>query len=308
MKFLGNLLVAVLLVAALLCPLPFLRSPLAERLLDSAHLPLFLGITCWLHALFPSSSRRLRLAGPAIAAVAIAALGELIQPFTGRSASLLDFRNGIFGVSAACAWIAVREAQGPRIRYWLVASGSLLLALIAALPAAQEWRGSRLRLLQFPLLGDFESESELRLWTPQGGEAAGDFSTHIQFSPEHATHGNRALEVRTGQGSWAGVSYAAGDLDWSRYSRLMADFYNPGNSFQLGIRVDDDGDCQSYGQRFDREWTLTPGTNRLEIPIGEMELAPRGRKLHLQSIRRLVFFTGPNAPGRTFFLDHVRLE
>jgi hypothetical protein len=285
----------------------FQDSALWERLMDAAHLPLFFGITWYFHLLLPPDGRRgarvLKIAG---AGACLAGLVELVQPLTGRSGSIVDFRNGVAGVLAGC--VAVQVWQTRSARRWgpvlvLVVGGAFAWALW---PAWLEGQGVLWRGRQFPLLGDFEAPAELRLWQAQGGE--GKSLTEVHITAEHATRGAHALQVATGRGSWSGVNYVAGDRDWSARRILAADFFNPEAEFTLYVRVDDDGDCDRMGQRFDREWHLKPGSNRLEITTADLENGPQGRKLNLRAIRRVVFFTGQDQPGRTFFLDNVRLE
>ncbi len=109
-------------------------------------------------------------------------------------------------------------------------------------------------------------------------------------------------------GDWPGISFNAGEQDWSNYDALACEVYNPLTPFILRVRVDDDGDCSRYGMRYDREIRLTNGWNNIVIPTSEIARAPTNRRLNLKAIRRLALFIDQHTAPQTFFLDNVRLE
>jgi hypothetical protein len=297
---------ALVVGVALFWPIRFkVDSAFWERLMDGMHLPLFFAVTLWLEMLWPKSEPPIRILKIALTAIAIAGLVELIQPLTGRSDSIVDFRNGILGAVLGAITVLARIAKSKQ-RIAAAMFATIAFAAASFWPAFQEWQGIQWRHSHFPLLGDFEATAELRVWTAQGG-SSNSVSSVLQSS-EHPSRGQLSLKVSCGAGSWAGVSFAAGGTDWSSHSKLIADLFNPADSFTLGIRVDDDGNCSKYGQRFDRELKMTNGLNHLLIFTADLEKGPSNRKLNLHAIHRLALFTGADQPARTFFLDNVRLE
>jgi hypothetical protein len=279
-----------------------------DRLLDAGHLPLFGSLALVFHVTLPvqrpgSVAHSVRSAALSIL---VAATVELVQPLVGRTESWLELRNGIFGALLGATGLALRHARSRMTTGLAWVASSLALSAVALAPAWDEWQGIRWRHANFPLLGDFESEVELHLWRPQGG--SGHSPTIIQLSAEQTKCGQHSLRIQTGAGDWAGVSYCAGDKDWSAFKLLAFDVCNSGEPFTLSLRVDDNGDCSKFGSRYDNGFPLTNGWNHLAIPLRELERGPRDRKLNLHAIRRLALFTGANEPARTFFLDHVRLE
>jgi hypothetical protein len=279
-----------------------------DRLLDAGHLPLFFCyalLLWWTNPCYAGSPAR-RIFISASITIAIAGLVELVQPSFGRTKSIEDFRNGALGAVIAGATLCLRQTRRDRV-WWALLAGVAALACGSLLePAWKEGHGILWRHSNFPILGDFEEIPELRLWEAQGGSE--NSTTAIAFSREHASRGLQSLQVRTGAGSWAGVSYSAGDQDWRGRRALSLDVFNPGPSFPISLRVDDDGDCSKYGQRYDDGFAVTNGWNHLSVPMAAVENGPRARKLNLRNIRRLAIFTGESQPGREFFIDYVHLE
>ncbi|MBI5772726.1 MAG: hypothetical protein HZA89_03160 [Verrucomicrobia bacterium] len=279
-----------------------------ERLMDAAHLPFFAGVTLVFFTLLGGgkiySLRPAALA--ALATTALAAFIEWLQPHFGRTESVEDFRNGVFGIVIAAGALTLFSFKKGKWPWLVLGAGAAALICVATQPAWQEWRGLVWRQNNFPLLGDFESETELHLWRPQGGAAKSPSTASLAAG--HATHGGKSLHVKAGAGSWAGVSYSAGDKDWSGRRALAWSVFNPGAAFTLSLRIDDDGDCERAGQRYTDGFTVKPGWNHFQVPLADIEHGPRTRKLNLKAIRRAAFFTGEREPAREFFLDYVRLE
>ncbi|HEY2341717.1 MAG TPA: hypothetical protein VGH90_01750, partial [Chthoniobacteraceae bacterium] len=161
-----------------------------ERLMDAVHLPYFAGIA----VLFFSSLRaegmgrisRVLIAG--LAAVIWAGTVEILQPYTGRTEDIIDFRNGAIGIVLA-AVVLLR----PRLLLPAVAVG-IGASLWIVQPAWRELRAIWWRRSHFPLLGDFESDDELRIWQIPDTEPA---NTRLSRSTEVATRGKCSLKVTT---------------------------------------------------------------------------------------------------------------
>jgi hypothetical protein len=279
-----------------------------ERLLDAGHFPLFFSYASLLWWTNPWKSRSpgRRLITSVSVTIALAGLVELVQPSFGRTKSGEDFRNGALGALIAGAVLFLAQENRGRLWWAVLAGVTSVICCLLLEPAWLEGRGILWRRAHFPMLGDFEEVSEKCLWEAQGGSEHSP--TSIAFSSEHASRGRQSLGVMTGQGSWAGVTYFAGDQDWREGRGLSLEVFNPGPAFLLSLRVDDDGDCSKYGQRYDDGFAVTNGWNHLRAPMTAIENGPRGRQLNLKKIRRLAIFTGEAQPSRQFFLDYVRLE
>jgi hypothetical protein len=100
--------------------------------------------------------------------------------------------------------------------------------------------------------------------------------------------------------------------DWRGHSVLKIDLVNPGDrSLRLVVRVHDAMHDQRHEDRFNRAFTLAPGSRRvLEIPIDDIESAPRGRPLDLSRVAAIGLFEGsrPAPVGAVFYLARIWLE
>ena len=276
--------------------------------MDACHLPLFLGLTLVFHSYLRCWNRRAWLqklaAGASAALLAIAT--EWLQPLVGRDDSIQDLINGFLGIVIAVFGLTVfkpNSSNPARVAWAMLTIGA---SLYVGWPAGQEWRGIQVRNANFPILGDFESAAELRVWYPQGGTT--NRPTQISISSTLASRGHHSLQVQLGATDWPGVNFNAGEMDWSGYRTLAFDIHNSGATFDLILRVDDDGDCSRQDLRCLRGFPVTNGWNRLVVPVAELERAPKKRRLNMRAIRRLVLFSDGQAVPPSFFLDNVRLE
>ncbi|MEQ2010219.1 MAG: VanZ family protein [Limisphaerales bacterium] len=275
---------------------------------DMGHIPMLAWLAAVLLYALPE-----RVQPPARRHVVVFALAfafavgiELLQPFFGRSRSLADVINGAIGAGLALTGIVAWQQSGSwlwRGGHALALAGALMVALW---PAYEEWRGIRWRQMHFPSLGDFEDAAELRLWRSQGGSRGQP--TNASLTRARASQGEQSLRVVGGAGDWAGVSYSAGDKDWTAFRALSLDVFNPRDPFTIFVRVDDNGDCAKLADRFERGFELARGWNRLRVPTAEIEHGPKERRLNMKAVRRVSVFSGDGEPQRFWFLDNVRLE
>ena len=273
-----------------------------QRLFDSLHVPLFAATTFALYRILrvarPAHSFNLAISAAIVAVAAI--LIETLQPFFGRSASLIDLRNGLFGVAVATGWAALPPDCAFSTKL-LQAFSSIAVFLYTLHPAYNEYRVNAWRDAHLPLLADFEDEQELQLWRPTGGAS-------IELSAERALTGAHSLLVQTRSGDWSGVGLRGGDSAWSRYGALEIGVFNDSAaSFTLGVRIDDARPSPNFSERFNRGIPLASGWNRLRIPIAEIAAGPKEKRLDMDSIRRMVLFVAPEEPPRRLFIDGVKL-
>ena len=272
-----------------------------ERSMDFAHIPVMAGLAAvtLFAPVFPRrTSPGFRLIATALFVVVFGGSIEIIQPYFGRTKSMVDFLNGSVGTVLGLAAVQMWRRPG-RLRL-----ACLFLALAATLPAVlpalAEFRGIVWRKWNFPLLAGFESASEMTAWRGIDG-------AELHRSRAHCTSGKRSLQVAFQNGQLPGAEFLPGQLDFRAYDTLEFDAFNPGGPFSLILRVDDDG---PHGTVADRaHWTvvLAPGLNHIAIPLAALEHAPKTRPLHLNAIRRLVFFVVTRNRGYEVFLDSIRL-
>jgi VanZ family protein len=295
------------IVVATLVPLGESPAPrLARALADAAHLPVFAALTLLLFALAPAGPRALgSIARAAGGAAALALVVELLQALVGRTASLQDLAVGWTGVVLAAWGLALRLPRFTRRGRALHGLVAALATLFVLAPAWPEWRAARLRLRNLPQIGDFEDDLELRLWVARRGR--GMAPSRLAPSTEHAVAGRRSLRVESEGGSWGGVEYAGGRLNCRGYRALAFSVINPGEPFQLQVRLQQAtllGEPPAASTPF----SIGVGTQRVRVPLDRSLAAASGEPLDLARIARIAFISGRDQPPLVWYLDDVRLE
>ena len=271
-----------------------------ERLMDFSHLPLmFVLAVVTVHSpVFPKrATLKLRMLLTGLFLIAFGAVVEVIQPYFGRTESIVDFRNGAWGTVLGLA--AVEVWQRPR---WGRRAAYLILLIASTIPsfrpAFTEARGIIWRKWNFPLLADFEAAVELTAWHAVGGG-------EIQRTREHSAEGSWALRLGLVHGTLPGAEFLPDELDWRGYATLSFEAFVPGPPVSLIVRVDDDGPHATVADRAHGTAALATGSNHIVLSVKALEHTPRNRLLNLAAIRRLVFFT--QSQSGPVFLDALRL-
>ena len=152
------------------------------------------------------------------------------------------------------------------------------------------------------ILFDFESDADLdRLrWNCR---------TLYSLSTEHVTHGTRSLKLELFPSDYPGLLANLSVTDWRGFTTLSFDIYNPSaEPVQATVHIDDRKESYDYGERFNKRFALSPGPNRVVIPLGQMFTSGSGRLLHAGHITRfLVYVPNPVKPI-TLYLDHILLS
>ena len=300
---------ALLCVAGFFIPFHFETDALFYiHLMDASHLPIFLGLTLFAYRYWPWElvPRRRRLAAAGSMLMFSGAI-EIIQPLTGRSESWTDLTNGVVGILIALLFLATRSSP---TRWQLLLIPLTIAGFGMAFgPAWKESAGLRWRASHFPLLADFESDDELRLWLGTGlGNVRSD-GTAVERSREHASHGEWSLRIlTTTAATWPGVRILNGKQDWRGKENFAFDVWCDGPAFTLSIRIDDDFPHKHYQERFNDAFDIKPGWNHIAIPTAEIETKPKYRRLNLAAIQRTIFYVNEPKTEHTFFIDHLRLE
>lgn len=227
---------------------------------------------------------------------------EWLQPYVGRTASWADIQFSLLGMFIALSGVLVwRSLKSPLLRAMHILFCVMAVVWIVR-PVWHEWHPLWLREQQFPLLGDFEHQLELRLWRAHGQHA------QVSLSDQHVVSGVNALQVKINKGVWLGVRYAAGDQDWRKYKSLAMTLYNPGASFKMNIRIDDNVNTfPEYSERYNAQFQIREGISTLLIPLVDIAAGPKSRSLDLSRIRKMILFLSKNEQPRLFYLDNVRL-
>jgi VanZ family protein len=257
-----------------------------ESLWNLVHVPLFAVVTLLLRFLQFSAPLRWRsLAVCALAASLLAVFSEAAQGVTGRTPSVEDLAADFGGILLGCT--ALLRGSGQRVvmlRLPLLLAGLGMLAL-AARPLVEEVLALIAKRESFPKLIDLERPNGL--WQSQG--------TTRLVVVESSGHAGSGLEVRMASGSYEGLRYAVPKgVDTKGYSGLLIETANPGEAFELGVRMDGDGRQRRYGSFL--------------VPKGRAILnAEWASDLEGGELVRVVLFTGEDQPARKFRLLGARL-
>lgn len=260
-------------------PAPAEDDVFRENLQNLVHVPLFAVVTFLLRILL----RRKALIMSGIAAALLAALSEVAQSLTGRTPAAGDLVADLCGILLAFVFLV--KGPGARVvivRLVLLLTGVSMLVL-AARPLAEGLQSAKAKRAAFPELIDLGFQDGL--WQAQG-------ETRLRVLD---FEGDRGLEIRMPGGSYEGLRYAVPNgVDTSGYSGLSIEASNPGEAFELGVRMDDD-----RGRRRNGSVMVPQGRSDLRVKWafgrGEGELV------------RVVLFTGEDQPARKFYLLNARL-
>ncbi len=280
------------------------NAALWDRLLDALHFPWFAAATLIFFATFRPDhpQRNQRVFDAAVAALALACFIELFRPHFGHPESKAALAASAWGVG-----LAAMSLSWPRREIWVAAAGAAaVVAPGVFLPAVREFQAVHWRRSQFPLLGDFESAEELRLWVAPESPLPSQPNTRLKISTDFATFGKHSLEVEMLSEGWPGVRFLAEGQDWRGYAYLALDVYNPGPPFNLAVRIDDT-ESTGKGDRFSGSWSLATGWNHLQLPLESVRTQPSDRTLNMGAIKRLLLFVD-GSERRVFYLDNVRLD
>ena len=164
-----------------------------------------------------------------------------------------------------------------------------LVTILFVVPCAGLWNLPGASADDRKMLCDFEDEDSLRLW---------EKAAHIELSDENVTHGNKSgkitLRATVVAGSWTGLP-----SDWSKYDHLKLDFFNPGETVVLAVRMKD-----GKGKGYDN-WNY-------KVPKGALkavfDLEKVGAKMDLSDVKQFWFHAvAKSNPPRVIYLDNVRL-
>lgn len=228
--------------------------------------------------------------GVALALAAGTVAVELVQPLTGRSCDWLDAAAGSLGAG----WVAFCGAGG-RWRSVAAGAGALALAGLWSLGGWLDWRAEK---AAWPVLADGEAAWGLASWKRNGTEvSAGE-------------GGIRVAAVEGVDRRWPGIFRQPLETDWrGRGTWRVAVYWPEEEPVAAGVRLDDERKKRpKYGERFQREVTLTNGENLIEIPAEEWGRTGNGGELDAEHIARWGVFLVKPKTFSYFLLRKAELE
>lgn len=237
------------------------------------------------------------------------ALGEIVQSFVGREPSFRDVAANAAGLTAAVLCCFVRRHPTK----WVRGATNFLAATLLLLPELpptlelvecfRQWR-------EFPLLASFERSGELTAWNQD--------RFRIRIDSVWATHGSRSLRIERGETiqnrkrKYPTAAMIWPMPDWSEYTHLEMDLYNPQTSeLPVGINIADDHH-QATGfdpsDRFIKRLVLAPSAaETVTIDLEDVVSAPKTREMIMTHISHLSIYIVESEEDLVLYVDHIRL-
>jgi hypothetical protein len=230
-------------------------------------------------------------------------IAELLQTLGGNGPpSPLDMSRNLLG--ALIGWVFFSPAiahRPPRYRWAgrVVVAGLMLISL---LPLARALVDEIAAYRSFPLLAGFDQPFELDRWS---GSAAYKIS-RSPFAPDNPM---LRIDLRTTHYSGVFLNHFPGN--WHGYTSFAFSAFNPGQApLEIICRINDrrhNRDGYHYWDRFNRRLILPPGWSHIRLSIEEIATSPANRRMDMDDILNVGFFTIALPDPRTLFLDNVRL-
>lgn len=150
------------------------------------------------------------------------------------------------------------------------------------------------------VLYDFETDEELN-------KLHWHCHTLYSLADQYGTHGLRSLKMELFPSDYPGLDTIFQDRDWTNFSFLSLDIYNPEQEeIWISIRIDDKNN-PDYNDRYNKKFFLEPGLNRLSIPLDRLYTSDRTRKLNLETIRKFLLFIPHPQKKYILYVDYIRL-
>lgn len=272
----------------------WVSPPIYQHIWDFGHIVFFALVGAFIqHGVGTRNFKRWVIASSVILIVGIVI--ELVQKQVGRTASAMDVFNDLAGFWLGLAW-AGRDFFKPWV-VWvktaLVIPALLSICMAIAIQSQQA--------LAFPLLAGFENGIELQ-------------RMRGSVSPDNAFYrqGERSLKINFSTKKYSGIYLTLFHGDWSAYSHLAMDFYNPDSVvLPVMLRISDrthDRGKNDYDDRFNRRLYLEPGWSSVRVSVNEIKGMPTERDMVMNEIHTLGVYTSYLTEPRVLYWDNVRLE
>ncbi len=223
----------------------------------------------------------------------LAGLIELIQPYVERDGNMQDFVCSSLGALCGYLWLQ-NLAQYKKVAVTAICAVPLFFPIY-----------SRVEALQFqeklkPELAEFRTKHWPQLFKPTAPDD--------EESAELRVVGEGELEVLAiPNQAYPGFIYLNREMPWEGFTSLMITLTLPKND-TISIRIDDNGDCKEFTDRFNRVIELREGVNKVLIPLTDMRKTPSGRDFNTNRIKKLqVFGTKRNVSEKVFGIREMRL-
>ncbi len=293
------------------------RTLFWESLYHAGHVPLFGMVAVAILGLLRERGAALAEPRPWWTAFALAvALGaatealQLAQP--GRDASVWHFLRDVAGAASFLLVLAMAGWTGGRGSLIRSAGRRALVVLGVAAMLSASWfdlartvviygeRDTALPTL-FALDGSW--------WERPFVEAHGSVLTpHTRPAGVTAPFDQPLARLDLEAGTYPGIALDEPYPDWRWARSLVLTFFSDLDApLPLVIRVNDKAHDNRYADRFNRQFLVRPGLNRIVIALADVRRAPDRREMDMRHIRQIIVFAyGLTAPTHVY-IGPVRL-
>lgn len=289
-----------------------------RSIFDTGHIPLFGVISIALLGLSQTIWER-RFSNPLIHyIIALCLTGllglttEIIQYFTPRDADIWDIVND--GIGAVC-FLGLYLTFDRRLRNsgislsrkrkYLIRVTIIIIGIITLLPVF-DWIGAYTnRNISFPDICTFESDWEQKfVFTGHASlsivSALGDFD---------GKNNNYVGRVDFKKSRYPKFSIEEPYPDWTGYEYFSFSIFSElPETINIELRINDRRHENKYDDRFNRTFSISPGINKISVPLNDIAVAPKDRLMDMRNIYLIILFIVNPENELTIYLDNFKLE
>jgi hypothetical protein len=222
------------------------------------------------------------------AALALGAGVELAEAATGLNGDPWDVVRDGGGALLVALMLTARDPELSAAMRAALAGAALSTLVACVYPTAAALYDEARARAQFPVLASFETTTELSRFRFEEG-----MEPRIVPTTDDEGRAASGMRLRLPPGRYPGFELSYFPRDWRGARALRLLIVNPEPTpIELNVRIDDaEYDYRlDRADRYDRAFPLSPGANRIEIPLSDVAMAPRGRRFDLERVQTLLVY------------------
>lgn len=285
--------------------------PVLERgLRDSLHAPGFAVLaSIVLLCLRTWGIKRFATLTAAVLCVGVAVIAEGAQVFGPRDADLGDLGVDLIGIAFGLLTTSIAVGDfGPDSRLRphknLGIVCSAMLGVFALWPTADAAFAIVAQRQSLPTLADFESRWERQLYE----KSVRNGMTIVRAPSPELFQGGRTALLDLSRPSIPGLEFFPFP-DWSSYSSISFDVQSASDKpIQVTLRIHDTSHNNEWNDRFGFVFEAGREARTIRLPLSEVQQTPSGRRLDLESVEGVIFFTSQPTGDERIYVDNIRLD